>query len=597
LTGPQGPAGPQGVPGNDGAVGPQGPIGLTGPQGPQGVPGNDGAVGPQGPIGLTGPQGPIGLTGPQGPVGSDGAVGPQGPIGLTGPQGPIGLTGLQGPQGVPGPQGPIGLTGPQGPAGSDGAVGPQGPIGLTGPQGPAGSDGAVGPQGPIGLTGPAGPQGVPGNDGAVGPQGPIGLTGPQGPIGLTGPQGPIGLTGLQGPQGAQGATGNIGPVGPQGIPGTNGIGVTQTNVVGDSLFITLSNGQVLNAGHVRGTQGTIGGLQPGAQPGQLLYWNGTTWVSVPAGNHGQYLSYCNGVPVWGGCLPILSTSTAVDITSEFAKVGGIVLNDGGVAIVSRGVVYDTLPNPTTNNLSVGAGSGLGSFDCNLIRLNENKTYYVRAYATNSIGTGYGSQISFVTSTINSCPNNPTLTDVDGNTYFTVQISSLCWMRSNLKVTKYRTGQQLTSDYDYLFPDNNSQNLNIYGRLYRYDVAKNVNLCPTGWRLPTSSEVSQLITFLGGGSIGGGKLKSTSFWNLPNTGATNQTGFSGLPAAFRAQNTQQPPWFGYGPINEIGHWWVNNDGAPQADYFSLNFNNTIIQMFYYSQYPHVYEAKSVRCVKQ
>ena len=115
LTGPQGPqgiqgpvgndgaTGPQGAAGNDGATGPQGPIGLTGPQGPQGIQGpagSDGATGSQGPIGLTGPQGPQGI---QGPVGNDGATGPQGPAGndgATGPQGPIGLTGPQGAQGL-----------------------------------------------------------------------------------------------------------------------------------------------------------------------------------------------------------------------------------------------------------------------------------------------------------------------------------------------------------------------------------------------------------------------------------------------------------------------------------------------------------------
>ena len=115
LTGPQGAQGIQGPAGSDGATGSQGPIGLTGPQGPQGIQGpvgNDGATGPQGPAGsdgATGSQGPIGLTGPQGPqgiqgpVGNDGATGPQGPAGndgATGPQGPIGLTGPQGAQGL-----------------------------------------------------------------------------------------------------------------------------------------------------------------------------------------------------------------------------------------------------------------------------------------------------------------------------------------------------------------------------------------------------------------------------------------------------------------------------------------------------------------
>jgi hypothetical protein len=265
--------GPQGIQGLTGATGTQGPIGLTGPagiQGPIGLTGSTGATGatgPQGPIGLTGatgPQGPIGLTGP---AGATGAVGPQGPIGLTGPAGPQGPIGITGANGATGVQGPIGLTGS---AGAVGATGPAGPQGIQGLTGPAGATGAVGPQGPIGLTGPAG---------AIGAQGPIGLTGPtgpQGPIGITGPagamgpQGPIGLTGPAGPTGATGLPGATGPV------GTNGISVTNSAVIGDSLFITLSNGQVLNAGYVKGPQGIQGltGAQGPVGTGSFTHYIG-----------------------------------------------------------------------------------------------------------------------------------------------------------------------------------------------------------------------------------------------------------------------------------------------------------------------------------
>ena len=141
---------------------------IPGPQGPQGPVGNDGA---------TGPQGPIGLTGPAGATGSQGPIGLTGPAGATGPQGPIGVTG---PAGATGPQGPIGLTGPAG------ATGPQGSAGAVGPQGPIGLTGGTGPQGPAGATGAQGPSGPQGNTGATGAIGPQGTQGPQGPMGPTG---------------------------------------------------------------------------------------------------------------------------------------------------------------------------------------------------------------------------------------------------------------------------------------------------------------------------------------------------------------------------------------------------------------------------
>jgi hypothetical protein len=176
LVGPSGPQGIQGIAGTNGtngATGPQGPQGLQGIQGVAGVNGVNGTNGrsayeiavlngfvgteTQWLLSLVGATGPQGIPGTNG---ANGATGPQGQIGLTGPQGPQGIQGPAGSDGATGSQGPIGLTGPQGSQGSQGIQGPAGATGATGPQGPAGNDGATGPQGPIGLTGPQGPQGL-----------------------------------------------------------------------------------------------------------------------------------------------------------------------------------------------------------------------------------------------------------------------------------------------------------------------------------------------------------------------------------------------------------------------------------------------------
>ena len=124
-AGPAGAIGPQGPIGPAGAAGANGEAGASGPQGPKG---DTGATGPQGPIGLTGP---AGATGPQGPQGDTGATGPQGPIGLTGPAGATGPQGPQGATGATGPQGPIGLTGPAGANGTNGTNGAPGVGGVT----------------------------------------------------------------------------------------------------------------------------------------------------------------------------------------------------------------------------------------------------------------------------------------------------------------------------------------------------------------------------------------------------------------------------------------------------------------------------------
>jgi len=183
------------------------------------------------------------------------------------------------------------------------------------------------------------------------------------------------------------------------------------------LFITLSNGLLLNAGHVRGLQGVPGSQGPigltgavgpqgpqgsfpsGTQPGEMNYWNGTTWVSVPPGTNGQVLTFCNGVPSWNGCFPSVITTPVSNITINSAVTGGNVVSQGLSSVTARGVAYGTATNPTTLNNTTSNGAGTGVFITNLIGLLHTTTYYVRAYATNSVGTAYGNELGFTTSPI------------------------------------------------------------------------------------------------------------------------------------------------------------------------------------------------------
>ena len=95
-------------------------------------------------------------------------------------------------------------------------------------------------------------------------------------------------------------------------------------------------------------------------------------------------------------LPTVTTSSATNLTSTSATIGGNVTSDGAVTVTERGVVYSTSQNPTTANSKVTSGSGTGSFSVNLTNLVEGTTYYVRAYATNEKGTAYGNQVVFTT---------------------------------------------------------------------------------------------------------------------------------------------------------------------------------------------------------
>jgi hypothetical protein len=400
--GPTGPTGPTGLTGSAGAIGPQGPIGLTGAVG---------ATGAQGPIGLTGA---IGATGAQGPIGLTGAVGAQGPIGLTGatgPQGPIGLTGASGPQGIQGLPGATGLTGAQGIQGPQGIAGTNGNDGATGPQGPIGLTGAVGsigPQGPIGLTGAVGATGL------TGPTGAVGATGPQGPIGLTGSAGAIGSQGPIGLTGAVGATGSQGPIGLTGAQGSNGFTAlvkTTAELAGSNCAtggtkietgLDANNNGILDLAEVNAAQTTYvcnglgGALSNGNAQGQTLFWNGSSWVNLAPGITGQTLNFCYNAPQWGPCLPLITTLDVSNITGYVASSGVTIIANGGYSITSAGICWSVNPNPTILDSINTNGNYSSTTALNLSNLIPGTTYYVRAYATNAGGTGYGNQLTFIT---------------------------------------------------------------------------------------------------------------------------------------------------------------------------------------------------------
>jgi uncharacterized protein (TIGR02145 family) len=138
----------------------------------------------------------------------------------------------------------------------------------------------------------------------------------------------------------------------------------------------------------------------GTNPGDMLYWNGTQWAVLPAGSNGQSLVMNNGVPTWWGQysaqLPSVATDIVSDIYFDHASSGGCLL-DGGAAIFAKGLCWSTSPNPTTANNKTYNGIGPDCFyNVIMTGLTQNTTYYVRAYATNSVGTGYGNEYIFNT---------------------------------------------------------------------------------------------------------------------------------------------------------------------------------------------------------
>ena len=132
--------------------------------------------------------------------------------------------------------------------------------------------------------------------------------------------------------------------------------------------------------------------------------NTTYYVRSYAAN-GLGTAYGNQInfttPNISGSLPTLTTVSASNVTNNSAVSGGNITSDGGSTVTQRGVSWSTNQNPTIADNITTNGSGSGSFTSSISGLNSNTTYYVRAYATNGVGTAYGNQINFTTTSPNA----------------------------------------------------------------------------------------------------------------------------------------------------------------------------------------------------
>ncbi len=207
-------------------------------------------------------------------------------------------------------------------------------------------------------------------------------------------------------------------------------------------------------------------------------------------------------------------------------------------------------------------------------------------------------------------------DIDGNCYETIQIGEQLWMAENLKVTHYNNGDEIPTGYSnsewgdleetetgaYAVYDDDPSNAEIYGNLYNwYATQDSRGLAPDGWHVPTDDEIKELEMYLGmsqeeadswgwRGTDEGGKLKEagTAHWASPNTGATNESGFTALPGGSRFYNDGI-----YQNMGGLGYFWSSSeDDSNYAWIRLLSYNFPGIHRGNYNKR----SGFSVRCVK-
>lgn len=164
-------------------------------------------------------------------------------------------------------------------------------------------------------------------------------------------------------------------------------------------------------------------------------------------------------------------------------------------------------------------------------------------------------------------------DIDGNVYKTVTIGKQVWMAENLKTTRLNDGTTislvtddqawgaLTTPAFCWYNKDATGNKNIYRALYNWYTVNTNKLCPQGWHVSTDAEWTTLTTGLGGESVAGGKLRETGIahWEKPNTGATNESGFTTLPGGYRNNHGA------FANIGFFGFWWTATENVPTASW--------------------------------
>jgi len=293
---------------------------------------------------------------------------------------------------------------------------------------------------------------------------------------------------------------------------------------------------------------------------------------------------------------------AVGVSSIVPYTGG----NGGVysgqTVLSEGVTGLTA-TLTAGTLTNGSGS----------------ITYIITGTPSSAGTAYfalniGGQNCFLNRTVGIVSNPGAGVTFNGYTYSSVVLGNgQEWMAENLRTTAYANGDPIPNVTDGLqwcnlttgawaHYNDDSQYENPYGKLYNwYTVADPRNVCPVGWHVPSESEWNNFIYYLDpemGGSFGdvaGGKMKSlgTQYWQIPNTSATNESGFSGLPGGVFSNNCLAPDYATFMNFSAEGFWWSSSEESPSSAWaYKLSYDSGTVTWGNYNKG----NGFSIRCLK-
>ena len=369
--------------------------------------------------------------------------------------------------------------------------------------------------------------------------------------------------------------------------------------------------------------------------GYAYFWSATSASSTKAWSrtfmHSKEGSYRNDYDRSRGysvrCVrnlePIsVTTDSANNVASTEVRLHGNVTSLGTYNNVYAGFKYGTSESTLTSIATVESViTTTGRFSCDITGLSANTQYYFKTFAANGTDTVYGKVKNF--KTLSFCPNTPTVTDIDNNIYNTVQIGQQCWMKENLRTTRFADGTPIslgnsksTSTAYRYYPNNDSNTVSTYGYLYnwraamRYSSSSENNpsgvqgICPTGWHLPSDAEWTQLTDYVssqsqyrcnGNASFISKSLAATSGWRRDYFACAignyqflnNATDFSGVPSGDYSGD--------YALFANSAYFWSTTQPANKH-------NDAFIRLLYYNSesvfrnYDPIDFGFGVRCLR-
>jgi uncharacterized protein (TIGR02145 family) len=191
-------------------------------------------------------------------------------------------------------------------------------------------------------------------------------------------------------------------------------------------------------------------------------------------------------------------------------------------------------------------------------------------------------------------------DADGNIYATTNVGKQVWMGENLKTTKFNDGTKIPlvadmkiwsklSSPGYCWFNNDEEKKDEYGALYNFYAVDTKKLCPVGWHVPTQTDITNLIAFLGDQNLAGNRIKEegTAHWKNSITIVNNEFEFTALPGGFRLYSGS------FSEEGEYGVWWSSTSyESTQAWNMGLYFNSTKL----YNGHDIRKAGFAVRCLK-